>query len=325
VPQVLLADKPASHEAARRAVLPGAEHRQYRRLDNRAEYAHRPIREREQRIRRSKNAEHAQRILAAYDPLVGHVRWRLPRDRRRTFAARRAVTGAPAMARTAMSPRRNTPRRTRLPHGLTLLDDALATLLRRRTVEIDCRRRTQGAATHPIALTSMDMVPNLPSATSRSTLTRTTVRSITRHRKLPLDVLSTPDIGPVDPRRAARLDGTPLLGLGLGRRLVETLLPPSNEFRQRYVQVPTDQAQLDDIDPALPGLDVRYERLRTVEEARQLDLRQARLATRLTQLLHHRHPLATVQGFIHGGKCAGDGEISKYPIFLTEARSRKAG
>jgi len=75
-------------------------------LNNRAEHAHRPTRERERRMRRFTSPGHAQRCLAAYGPIVAHGR---PRRHRLTadayrqtradrFATRRAVTGAPALA-----------------------------------------------------------------------------------------------------------------------------------------------------------------------------------------------------------------------------------
>ena len=87
-------------------MLPSVEHRRHKELDNRAEHAHQPTRERERRMRRFKSPGHAQRFLAAYGPIVGHCR---PRRHRLTAAAYRAtraarcaswrpVTGTPAMA-----------------------------------------------------------------------------------------------------------------------------------------------------------------------------------------------------------------------------------
>ena len=106
VPRVLITDKLASYGAAKREMLPSVEHRQHKRLNNRAEHAHQPTRERERRMRRFKNPGHAQRFLAAYGPIAGHFR---PRRHRLTaaiyretsaarFATWRAVTGIPAMA-----------------------------------------------------------------------------------------------------------------------------------------------------------------------------------------------------------------------------------
>jgi len=65
---------PWSDAAARRAVLPGVEHRRHKGLNNRAENAHQPTRERERRMRRFKSPGHAQRFLAAYGPIAGHFR-----------------------------------------------------------------------------------------------------------------------------------------------------------------------------------------------------------------------------------------------------------
>jgi putative transposase len=87
-------------------VLPSVEHRRHKELDNRAEHAHQPTRERERRMRRFKSPGHAQRFLAAYGPIVGHCR---PRRHRLTaesyrqiraerFATWRIVTGTPALA-----------------------------------------------------------------------------------------------------------------------------------------------------------------------------------------------------------------------------------
>ncbi len=106
VPRVVITDKLASYGAAMRDVLPSVEHRQHKRLNNRAENSHQPTRERERRMRRFKSLGHAQRFLAAYGPIASHFR---PRRHRLTaaayratsaerFAAWRAVTGSPAMA-----------------------------------------------------------------------------------------------------------------------------------------------------------------------------------------------------------------------------------
>ncbi len=99
-------DKLASYGAAKREVLPSVEHRQHKRLNNRAENSHQPTRERERRMRRFKSPGHAQRFLAASGPSAAHCR---PRRHRLTaaayratsaerFATWRAVTGTPAMA-----------------------------------------------------------------------------------------------------------------------------------------------------------------------------------------------------------------------------------
>jgi len=106
VPRVVITDKLASYGAAKREVLPSVEHRQHKRLNNRAENSHQPTRERERRMRRFKSPGHAQRFLAAYGPIASHFRprrhrlsasaYRQTRDQR--FATWRVVTGTPAMA-----------------------------------------------------------------------------------------------------------------------------------------------------------------------------------------------------------------------------------
>jgi len=106
VPRVLITDKLASYGAARRAVLPSVEHRQHKRLNNRAENSHQPTRERERRMRRFTSPGHAQRFLAAYGPIASHFRPRRHRlaaaayrqTRAERFATWRAITGTPAMA-----------------------------------------------------------------------------------------------------------------------------------------------------------------------------------------------------------------------------------
>ncbi len=65
VPRVMVTDKFARDGAAMRDVLPGVEHRRHRGLNNRAENAHQPTRERERRMRRFKGPGHAPRCLAA--------------------------------------------------------------------------------------------------------------------------------------------------------------------------------------------------------------------------------------------------------------------
>ena len=86
VPRVVITDKLGSYASARRAVLPGVEHRRHKGLNNRAENSHQPTRERERRMRRFKSPGHAQRFLAAYGPIATHFR---PRRHRLTAAAYR--------------------------------------------------------------------------------------------------------------------------------------------------------------------------------------------------------------------------------------------
>ncbi|GAC1518523.1 MAG: IS6 family transposase [Herpetosiphon sp.] len=72
VPRVLITDKLASYGAAKREVLPSVEHRQHRRLHNRAENSHQPTRQRERTMRRFKSPGHAQRFLSAHGPIREH-------------------------------------------------------------------------------------------------------------------------------------------------------------------------------------------------------------------------------------------------------------
>ncbi len=106
VPRVVITDKLASDGEAMRQVLPRVEHRRHKGLNNRAENAHQPTRERERRMRRCKDPGHAQRFLAAYGPIASHCRprrhrltaaaYRQQRDER--FATWRTVTGVAATA-----------------------------------------------------------------------------------------------------------------------------------------------------------------------------------------------------------------------------------
>src|SRR5215472_14707572 len=82
VPRVIITDKLKSYGAAKRELLPGAEHRQHRYLNNRAEDSHQPTRQRERRMQGFKSAGHAQRFLAAYGPIAQHFR-----PRRHRFSA----------------------------------------------------------------------------------------------------------------------------------------------------------------------------------------------------------------------------------------------
>ena len=104
--RVVITDKLASYGAAMREVLPRVEHRRHQGLNNRAENAHQPTRERERRMRRFKDPGHAQRFLAASGPIASHCRPRCHRltafayreTRHERCATWRAVTGTPARA-----------------------------------------------------------------------------------------------------------------------------------------------------------------------------------------------------------------------------------
>src|SRR6266516_8184935 len=65
VPRVIITDKLKSYGAAKREILLGVEHRQHKRLNNRAENSHQPTRLREKKLRKFKSAGHAQRFLSA--------------------------------------------------------------------------------------------------------------------------------------------------------------------------------------------------------------------------------------------------------------------
>ena len=69
VPRVLSTDQLASYDAAKREILVDGEHRQHKRLNNRAENSHQPTRQRERTMRRFKSAGHAQRLLSAHGPI----------------------------------------------------------------------------------------------------------------------------------------------------------------------------------------------------------------------------------------------------------------
>ncbi len=136
VPRVIITDTLASYGIARREVLPSVEHRQHKRLNNRAEHAHQPTRERERRMRRFKRPGHAQRFLAAYGPIVGHCRPRRHRlsaaayreTRHERFATWRAVTGTPAMVREVRLPGLTTPSSTGATLCPTLPDNTQFTM-----------------------------------------------------------------------------------------------------------------------------------------------------------------------------------------------------
>jgi putative transposase len=66
-PRVMITDKLASYAVAKRAVMPGVEHRQHRGLNNRAENSHQPTRRRERIMKCFKSAGQAQRFLSVHD------------------------------------------------------------------------------------------------------------------------------------------------------------------------------------------------------------------------------------------------------------------
>jgi len=74
VPRVIITDKLKSYGAAKAEIMPGVEHRQHKRLNNRAENSHQPTRVREKVMRRFKSAGHAQRFLSAFGIISSHFR-----------------------------------------------------------------------------------------------------------------------------------------------------------------------------------------------------------------------------------------------------------
>ena len=106
VPRVMITDKLASYAAAKRAVMPGVEHRRHKGLNNRAENSHQPTRRRERQMKRFKSAGQAQRFLSAHDPI--NNLFHLHRDhvtaahyraaRAQAFATWAEITGAKAAA-----------------------------------------------------------------------------------------------------------------------------------------------------------------------------------------------------------------------------------
>jgi putative transposase len=87
VPRVIITDKLKSYGAAKREIVPGVEHRQHKRLNNRAENSHQPTRLREKKMRKFKSAGHAQRFLSAFGPISGHFQPRRHRLRAQEYRA----------------------------------------------------------------------------------------------------------------------------------------------------------------------------------------------------------------------------------------------
>ena len=67
-------DKLSSYTTAHRELISELEHRRGRSLNNRAENSHRPIRERERRMRRFKSMKLAQRFLSTHGQVSNHFR-----------------------------------------------------------------------------------------------------------------------------------------------------------------------------------------------------------------------------------------------------------
>ena len=69
-PRVMITDKLRSYAAAKRDLRCGAEHRQHKGLNNRAENSHQPTRRRERIMKCFKTARHVQRFLSIHDPIA---------------------------------------------------------------------------------------------------------------------------------------------------------------------------------------------------------------------------------------------------------------
>jgi putative transposase len=91
-PRVVVTDKLASYPPALKRVLPHAEHRRHKGLNNRAENSHRPVRKRERVLQRFKSPEHAQQFLEPFSAVCNHFRPRrhlLPAERYRQLRTER--------------------------------------------------------------------------------------------------------------------------------------------------------------------------------------------------------------------------------------------
>ena len=67
-------DKLASYVPAIKRAVSNADHRRHKRLNNRAENSHRPVRKRERAMQRFKSPEQAQRFLETFSAVCNHFR-----------------------------------------------------------------------------------------------------------------------------------------------------------------------------------------------------------------------------------------------------------
>ena len=65
-------DKLASYVPAIKRAVPSADHRRHKRLNNRAENSHRPVRKRERAMQRFKSPEQAERFLEMFSAVCNH-------------------------------------------------------------------------------------------------------------------------------------------------------------------------------------------------------------------------------------------------------------
>jgi putative transposase len=75
-PRVMVTDKLKSYGAAKRAIMPGVEHRQHKGINNRAENSHQPTRRRERQMKRFKSPRQVQRFLSIHDPIANLFHFR---------------------------------------------------------------------------------------------------------------------------------------------------------------------------------------------------------------------------------------------------------
>ena len=94
-PRVMITDKLASYEAAKREVMPSVEHRKHKGLNNRAENSHQPTRRRERQMKRFKSARHAQRFLSVHDGISNLFHFRRDHLPAAHYRAARAQASAP--------------------------------------------------------------------------------------------------------------------------------------------------------------------------------------------------------------------------------------
>src|SRR3954452_19702996 len=88
-PRVLITDKLRSYAAAKRAIMPGVEHRQHKGLNNRAENSHQPTRRRERIMKRFKSPRQVQRFLSIHDQIANLFSRRPSHDTATRFHAAR--------------------------------------------------------------------------------------------------------------------------------------------------------------------------------------------------------------------------------------------
>jgi transposase-like protein len=74
VPRVVVTDRLRSYGAAHREVMPSAEHRSHKGLNNRAENSHQPTRQRERAMKDFRGVGAAQRFLSAFSGISPHFR-----------------------------------------------------------------------------------------------------------------------------------------------------------------------------------------------------------------------------------------------------------